>query len=54
MKTLLGLLSVRIPKNVFDSSTDMSLVTGHECVAEFKFLREAFIEKLVVSSTKID
>lgn len=50
---LLGLLSVWVPEDVFDSTTDVTLVAGDESVPELKLLRQTFIEQLIISPTRV-
>lgn len=45
------LLCVRVPEDVFDSTTDVSLVAGDEGVPELQLLRQTLIEQLIISPT---
>jgi hypothetical protein len=51
MNKSLGLLCVRVPEDVFDSTADVSLVAGHEGVPELQLLRQTLIEQLIISPT---
>jgi hypothetical protein len=53
MNKSLGLLRVRVPEDVFDSTTDVSLVAGDESVPKLQLLRQTLIEELVISPTRL-